>query len=1024
MFVSLHNHSMYSLLDAISKPDEIIEKVKQLGQNAFAITDHGVVYGAVEFYKLAKENGLKFIYGAEMYICDDINIRDKNNKYYHLVVLAKNETGRINLNKLISASNLKGKYYKPRIDFNILKQHKEGLIVLSACMAGEIQRAIQDSDIVLAKKIALKYKNEFGNDYYLEIQSHRDPEQQRLNRIVVDIAKELGIPYVVTTDSHYVNKEDQEYHSIFVSIRREREPGETYNDCYWQSEEEIYKINLGTLTEEEIKVAIENTVKIAEQCNVDMPLSPPIIPHVQIPKEFNSEMEYLKYLCKKGCEKRGISKLPNVKEYKERLLYELDAVEKMDFAGYFLLVRSYTNQLKRKGIARGSSGGSLIAYLLGIVDIDPIKYGLYFERFIDTSILQKIEEGTLKPEELKVPDIDVDMSPAEREEVLRFIINTYGQENVVNIGTFQYLRAKNAIKDIGRVLGIPFEITNKITKNLDKETIEEALEMGLLDEYKEQYGELFKYAQKLAGLPKALSVHASGKIITTKPVDHYFPVTTNDDGEVIIQCDMHSAEALGLVKIDLLGLRTLDVIYDVLEMIGKDYSYIDPHKINLEDDNVFKLFRDGRTNGVFQFESNGMKDVLKRMQVSSLDDLGVANALFRPGAKKYIDNYINRKFGVEKFEYLHPDLEPILKNTYGIIVFQEQLIEIGRLAGLRNPDLLRKATAKKIPELMEVIEPELKEGLKKRGWTQEQVDKLWDDIIDFAHYSFNKAHSFAYALTAYITAFLKVYHPKEFMCALLNSYEGKIDKIAESLEELRRMEIQVEKFDYKNCYSLCEIKNGKFYYGVGLIKHCNRDIATELRKLNKHYDSFIDLLVDIVNETLINSKQMKTLIVLNFFSEFGNNKKLLTLWKEFKEGKNKYSKNYAEKTKVKRIEELKKIEKELPNEKIPLYEQIMYEYELLGYPISTYDVPKQYSIVLELDKKYTPKVLLYNLNTGKIATVKVAQKLFNQNKFEVGDVLYITKFIKKPQVKYEDGQYIEIKGEFDWWIEKYEIKSF
>lgn len=325
---------------------------------------------------------------------------------------------------------------------------------------------------------------------------------------------------------------------------------------------------------------------------------------------------------------------------------------------------------------------------------------------------------------------------------------------------------------------------------------------------------------------------------------------------------------------------------------------------------------------------------------------------------------------------------------------------------------------------MEVIEPELKEGLKKRGWTQEQVDKLWDDIIDFAHYSFNKAHSFAYALTAYITAFLKVYHPKEFMCALLNSYEGKIDKIAESLEELRRMEIQVEKFDYKNCYSLCEIKNGKFYYGVGLIKHCNRDIATELRKLNKHYDSFIDLLVDIVNETSINSKQMETLIVLNFFSEFGNNKKLLTLWKEFKEGKNKYSKNYAEKTKVKRIEELKKIEKELPNEKIPLYEQIMYEYELLGYPISTYDVPKQYSIVLELDKKYTPKVLLYNLNTGKIATVKVVQKLFNQNKFEVGDVLYITKFIKKPQVKYEDGQYIEIKGEFDWWIEKYEIKSF
>ena len=1017
MFVNLHNHTMYSLLDAISKPEDIIKKLKELNQTAFAITDHGHCYNTPIMYKLFLQAGIKFIYGVEAYICNDVNVKNKDEKYYHIVLLAYNEQGRQNINKLVTFGNLEGFYYKPRIDYQTLLQHKEGLIVLSACMAGEIQRAILDNNIVLAKEIALKYKNEFGDNYYLEIQSHSG-EQQIINRIVVDIAKELNIPYVITCDSHYVNKEDQDLHSLFVQIGQEREVGEIYIDCYIQSEEEIYKINYPTLNKDEIKTAIENTVKIAEQCNVAIPLSSPIMPHVDVPKQFGSEIKYLKHLCREGWIKREINKKPNKEEYRKRLIYELDTIEKMGFEGYFLLVHSYMDKIKRKGIGRGSSGGSLVAYLIGIVDIDPIQWGLYFERFIDVGNLQLLEEGRITKKELKIPDIDSDIAKSERNEVLNKIVNEYGKDNVVSIGTFQYLWARSAIKDVGRVLGIPFEITNEITKYVeDKELTEETLS-EIPETYKIQYPQLFEYANKLAGIPRSFSMHASGKIITIQPAVYYHSLNESD-GIIVIEADMHSTEELGLIKVDLLGLRTLDVIFDVLEMIGKDYDYINPNKIDLNNQEVFEIFKKGNTDGIFQFESKGMKETLIKMQPTVLDDLIVANALYRPGSKKYIDNYIERKFGREEFSYLHPDLEPILKNTYGIIIFQEQLIEIGRLAGLRNPDLLRQATAKKKAELMEKVRPELFEGLKKRGWTDEQMEQLWNDMVDFANYSFNKAHAAAYALIAYITAFLKKYHPYEFTCALLNSYEGKADKIKEAITQAKNDNIKIAQFDYRNISGKCVIRNNELIIGTSYIKHCNEQIGERLYAIKDiEFKNFIDFLVYMDENLDINSKQMEILIRLNFFRKFGNNTKLLKLYQEFRSGKNKYNSNFKETTKQKRLQTLYEIEKQMEDEKMPVLEQIRYEQELLGVPHTIYQVPRGYAYIMNVDTRYTPKLKIYGLATGNTVDVKMDKREFDRLKIQVDDFIQIIEHKFKPKyIKTEKG-FQTVDGEKELWVLK------
>lgn len=1059
MFVGLHNHTMYSLLDATSKPEDIVKRLQEVNQNAIAITEHGNMYSAVVMYKELTKHKIKMIYGCEMYICDDMKVKDKNNRYHHLVVLAYNEAGRLNLNKLVSIANIEGFYYKPRIDFNILSKYKDGLIILSACMAGEVQKTLASNDMALTETIIKRYKQTFGENYYLEIQSHRDPMQLRLNKQVVELAKKHNIKWVVTTDSHYVSKEDQKYHSIYVNIGQTREVGETYNDCYIQSEEEIRKILSETLSPEDIDLAINNTVEIANKCDVKIPLSPPLIPHADVPAIYNSEMSYLKALCEEGWKKKKINLMSFVEQQKrkERLDYELNAIDKMGFAGYFLLVKDYTDLTEKRGLARGSAGGSFVSYLLDIVKIDPIKYTLLFERFIDVHAVELLEQGAISPQDLKIPDIDVDFGVDEREEIVKYLSNKYGNNRVAGIGTFQYNRAKGTIKDIGRVLGIPFEITNAMTKEMSDETIEQALSLGLLDEYKDKYPELFEYAQKLSGLPKSFSIHASGKIIAMDDLTKYTPITESN-GEIALQCDMRDAESLGLVKIDLLGLRTIDVISDTLQYIGKDMSFVDIDKINLNDQNVYEnIFQKGNTDGIFQFESSGMKDTLKKIKPVSLNDLAVANALYRPGAKKYIDNYARRKDGTEAITYIHDDLKPILSSTYGILVYQEQLIEIGRLAQLENPDLLRKATAKKKQKLLEELKPKLAQGLKRRNWTDDQIEDLWNDMVDFGKYSFNKSHAVGYAATAYICAYLKHYYPVEFMCSSLNSYKGKMDKISTCCNCIKNMNINIVTPTLQEAYSLCEVKNNEIHYGISLIKNCNDDMIHDLNKIrDKQYTHFLDVLYDM-QKTIVDARQLDILIRLDFFQRFGKAKKLLNFVQCFNIvanasvlHKNKIHPmfqpvvtKYARKT-PKQYRDLnnrailEEIWDMIPNEDLSVYEKIKAQQEYLGFVNYTDPtIDKRYVLVLNLDTTYSPKFTGYCLNNGKTEMLKIHKQpyrgkgkkgitYYKDIPFQEGDLLYTIKYKTKPKSKKTicpDGKevWVNIPNTKEWWLEKYTL---
>lgn len=1013
-------------------------------------------------YKLAKEYGLKYIYGCEFYICSNRFDKDKDNRYYHLTVLAKNEKGRLNINKLVSLGYLEGFYYKPRIDFELLEKHKEGLIILSGCMASEIQQSlaggkigmgdieITSGNIERAKTVARRYRSVFGEDYYMEVQSHSDRRQQQLNRAIVDIAKELSIQWVTTTDSHFVNAEDQELHSVFIGINRKKdefELDEAYNDTQLQTEEEVWGLLKPALTDEEIEIAIRNTAIISDKCNAELPVSPPLIPHVRVPDGFADEEAYLRHLCNEGWIKKGINKFDKKKrqEYKDRLMYEYEAITEMGFTGYYLMVHGYANSVKRRGIARGSGGGSLVAYLINIVDIDPIRFGLYFERFIDVSALDLLKQGIITRKELKIPDFDLDFGTAEREFVMNSIVKDHGQDHVAALGQFGYYWDKSSIKDVGRVLNIPFDVTNAITKTLEREDmdLEDALKSGVLNKWKKEYPKLFEYAPKLAGLPKTFGKHPCGKVITIDRVDFYTAVLEND-GEMVVQLDMDDAGELGLVKADVLGLRTVDVIYDVLEdseeinkvigipnikaFIEDHYDYLKKNIFdsNYDDPNVLEVFRQGFTDGVFQFESDGMKATLREMQPTGLDDLGVANALYRPGSLKYIKNYVNRKHGKETFEYLHPDLEQILKVTYGIIVFQEQLIEIGRYSGMKNADLLRQATGKKDIKKLEKVKPELYYGLTKKGWTQQQMDKLWDDMLDFAKYSFNKSHSYAYAIIAYICAYMKVYHPKEFATAMFNSFEGKHDRMETSFKETKRLGVEFNDLSFRNLSPLCKLENGKITYGTTLIKHCNRQIAEEFDLIkNKQYNYFVDLLVDVEESIAINKKQLDILIKLNAFKEFGNNAYLLNLRKVFFEGVDvdgskikdiKYDKTHKEKTKEKRIVALRKYEEKLREtsrkNKIPQYEHAWIEREFYGYIKTSYPhLEDNLVMIVDINTKYTPILTLHRFNDATTYTMKVKKHKFWNAKdmptLFVGDVLQIKATSSKFKSKKIDDEWVE-----------------
>lgn len=1070
----LHVHTKYSLLDGMIKIEELAQKLTALNQKAIAITEHGNLYSSVEAYKTLSEFGIKAITGCEVYICDDVNVKDKNSKYYHLILLCKNEVGRLNLQKLVSQSSLYKYYGKPRIDFEMLKEYSDGLICLSACMAGEVSRALMDGDTSLAEHIVTKYKALFGNDYYIEYQAHSNTEQQKLNLQLVELAERLNIKYVVTCDSHYLNKEDKKYHDIFVQIGTVREAGEIYDDCYIQSEQEV--LNNCKSTQQYNDKAIKNTQEITDKCTNTIPLSAPIIPHVDIPTKFKSEIDYLKYLCNEGLKKKGFMKwtleewdnyltetveksgkiikrkmveynsLQEIKNvYKQRANYEMHYISKMGFEGYYLLVHSYVSTVKRRGIARGSGGGSLIAYLCGIVDIDPIKYGLYFERFIDVGALGLLEQGLITKKQLKIPDFDCDFSPSDRVEVVQSIVDKYGQENVVSLGQFSYLKAKGAIKDIGKVLGIPFDERNEITSQIGDETLEQALDLGLLDDYKDKYPELFDYCLHLQGLPKSFGVHPCGKCICMQNADYYNATEYSPEkDEWVLQGDMHTADDLGLVKIDLLGLRTLDVIYDVLDMIGEDYDYIAPHKINFNDKEVWNEFALGHTDCIFQFESSGMKQMLRDMKCDSIENLSAANALYRPGSKDYIPNYVNRKNGIEPIVYLHPDLEPILSKTYGIIVFQEQLIEIGRLAKLSNPDELRKATAKKKQKLMDKIEPELKNGLMNRGWTQQQVDTLWTDILKFAKYSFNKSHSSAYAITAYIIMFLKVHHTVEFFTANINSYVGDIKQVVKTINEGKRMGVEFKFDNWRNVKSKTSCRDSIVYLGIDTIKGCGDTVATALNEVGKqHTDNFTDIIKLLIENSNINNSQIETFIIHDFFKEYGSNGKLLKIFELYEKlkGRKIFSKDnlpnnidcntlrmFSTETEkqFRNIQTDKLLEylcSQIKDKPLPAKTILDRELQDFGYITYTLETKGNYGYVIDVDIRYgSPKITLYNLKSGKNITYKILKGKYQDNPINKGNIIQYCTY-QKPKSKMINGKWCKLVNQYETWIDKYIVRS-
>lgn len=1037
--VDLHVHTMYSLLDGMIKPKELIEKIKEQGKTAICVTDHGHLYGNVEVYQLCKENNIKYLHGCEIYVCDNVEEKSKDNKYYHLVLIAINEKGRQNLNLIVSEANQYKYYGKPRIALKRLRVYTEGLLACSACMAGELDKALLNDDYEYAKDIVIRYKYAFGGRYFIELQSHVEQTQIYLNQKLIELAEETNTPYIITTDAHYLNQDEQKYHSVFIQINQDREVGETYNDCYIQTEEEVYE-KCSYLPKEKIAKALANTDKIAEMCNVELPLSAPIMPVEKIPPQFESQMDYLWHLCQKGWIDRKINlkSEEDKKIYRNRLQYEMTAIEKMGFEGYYLFVWGYANSVKRRGIARGSGGGSLVAYLTKIVDIDPIRHGLYFERFIDVSALPLLEKGEITKKDLKVPDFDLDFGKTDRDKVMQFVINRYSQDRVACLGLFQYMKAKGAIKDVGRVLNIPFEVTNEMTKNLGDATIEQALDLGLLDKYENEYPELFVYAKKLAGLPKSFGAHPCGRVASPQSTVYYSAVDINDEGDYIIEGDMHTAEDLGLVKADFLGLRTVDVIYDTLEMIHEGYEYIAPHNTLFDDKQVWDAFAKGLTEGIFQFESAGMKGTLIDMECSSLEDLTVANALYRPGAMAFISNYNNRKKGKEEFEFLHPDLSDILGNSYGIIVYQEQLIEIGRLAGLHNPDEIRKATAKKKIKLMAKIEPELKNGLMSRDWSQEQVDTLWDTILDFAKYSFNKSHACAYAIIAYICMFLKIHHTREFMCAWINSYIGKNEHLSPCLTEAKRMGVKVYEPVWGRAYPTTQVFEDGIVLGIASIKFCNADMAQQLTYLyqNGKYNNFVELLKDIKENTTINSRQLNVLIGINFFKDFGQNKYLADITKLYdelgdikqikKEKIAELTENYgltedviracAGKETAKLFKDLdtsillKDLVNAIPNKTFTVKEQIKFEMENLQYTDYRNERVSDKFWAVVFVKTYKdetkPYLTLHNIKTGEKKNTKIKQgNRFIENPFGLYSILKIDSFAQQYKTKQIGGKW-------------------
>ena len=867
-FTHLHVHTEYSLLGGSNKIQEYVNRVRELGMDSAAITDHGVMYGVIDFYRAARAAGINPILGCEVYVAPgsrfDREIGSGDDRYYHLVLLAENNQGYANLMKIVSKSFVEGFYYKPRVDLQLLEKYHEGLIALSACLAGEVARFLTRGMYEDAKAAALRYQDIFGKgNFFLELQDHGIPEQQNVNQQLLKMHRETGIELVATNDVHYTLAEDAQPHDVLLCLQtgkklsdenRMRYDGGQY---YVKSPEEMERL-FPYATE-----ALENTHKIAERCHVEIEFGVTKLPKFDVPEGYTS-WEYLNELCFKGLEERY---QPVTEELKERLNYELSTIKNMGYVDYFLIVWDFIRYARDHDImvgpGRGSAAGSLVAYTLGITQLDPIRYDLLFERF-------------LNPERVSMPDIDVDFCFERRQEVIDYVRRKYGDDCVVQIVTFGTLAARGVIRDVGRVMDLPYAQVDTIAKMIPQElniTIDKALKMNpeLKKTYEDQpeIHDLIDTARRLEGLPRHTSMHAAGVVISQKDVSEYVPLSRAQDGSIVTQFTMTTLEELGLLKMDFLGLRTLTVIQNAVHLIEQDTGvHLDMQQIDYNDKKVLDSLGTGRSDGVFQLESAGMKNFMKELKPQSLEDVIAGISLYRPGPMDFIPQYIRGKNHPDTIQYDCPQLEPILKPTYGCIVYQEQVMQIVRnLAGytLGRSDLVRRAMSKKKAAVMEKErqnfvygnEAEGVPGCIANGISEQVANKIYDEMIDFAKYAFNKSHAAAYAVVSYQTAFLKYYYPVEFMAALMTSVIEMPNKVAEYIQVCRQMGISILPPDV-NCgiYGF-SVDHGAIRYGLSAIKSVGRPVINALveeREKNGTYRSlkdFIERLTGIVNKRAI-----------------------------------------------------------------------------------------------------------------------------------------------------------------------------
>lgn len=889
-FTHLHVHTEYSLLDGSCKIKELAARAKELGMDSIAITDHGVMYGVIDFYRAVRAEGIKPVIGCEVYVAPgsrfDKETGNQENRYNHLVLLAENNEGYSNLVKIVSKGFTEGFYYKPRVDYEVLKKYHEGIIALSACLAGEVQRYLSLGLYDEGKEAALRHLAIFGEgNYFLELQDHGIPEQQMVNQQLLRMSKETGIPLVATNDVHYIKEEDSVAHDILLCIQtgkkvqdedRMRYEGGQF---YLKSEDEMKNVFPYALE------ALENTHKIAERCNVEIEFGVPKLPKYEVPEGYDSP-EYLNYLCEKGFEKRYPD---GGDELRERLKYELDTINTMGYVDYFLIVWDFINYAKENGImvgpGRGSAAGSIVSYCLEITDIDPIKYNLIFERF-------------LNPERVSMPDIDVDFCYERRQEVIDYVVRKYGYEQVVQIVTFGTLKAKGVIRDVGRVLDLPYAVPDSIAKMIPNDlgtTIDSALkvnkELKTTYENDPQIHNLIDMAKRLEGLPRHTSMHAAGVVISQKPVDEYVPLSKSVDGPVVTQYIMTTLEELGLLKMDFLGLRTLTVIRDAVNLVEKSTGKrLDMSSIDYNDKKVLDYIGTGKTEGIFQLESGGMKNFMKELKPQNIEDIIAGISLYRPGPMDFIPKYLAGKNNSENITYDCPQLEPILKPTYGCIVYQEQVMQIVRdLAGYTwgRSDLVRRAMSKKKQYVMEqerknFIYGNEEEGVKgciNNGVPENVANKIYDEMMDFAKYAFNKSHAAAYAVVSYQTAFLKCYYPVEFMAAIMTSVIENPGKVTAYIYNCKAMGIEILPPDINEGDSYFTVSGKSIRYALSAIKSVGKnviDAIVEEREKNGRYKSLQDF-VSRLSGKEVNKRTVENFIKAGALDGLGANRKQLML---------------------------------------------------------------------------------------------------------------------------------------------------